>query len=50
MDALDPDKDLLDEVEEKSGKRALCIFAHPDDLEFTCGGTCLLYTSDAADE
>ncbi len=45
MDALDPDKDLLDEVEEKSGKRALCIFAHPDDLEFTCGGTVAMMSS-----
>jgi LmbE family N-acetylglucosaminyl deacetylase len=36
---IDPDADLITEVATKFGKRALCIFAHPDDLEFTCGGT-----------
>ena len=36
---IDPDADLISQVASKFGKRALCIFAHPDDLEFTCGGT-----------
>lgn len=36
---IDPAKDLIREVARKFGKRALCIFAHPDDLEFTSGGT-----------
>jgi LmbE family N-acetylglucosaminyl deacetylase len=36
---IDPAKDLITEVARKFGKRALCVFAHPDDLEFTSGGT-----------
>ncbi len=36
---IDPAKDLIKQVGRKFGKRALCIFAHPDDLEFTSGGT-----------
>ncbi len=36
---IDPDADLITEVATKYAKRALCVFAHPDDLEFTCGGT-----------
>lgn len=38
IEALDPSEDLISEVAIKASKRALCIFAHPDDLEFTCGG------------
>ncbi|MQC17360.1 MAG: PIG-L family deacetylase [Chloroflexi bacterium] len=36
---IDPDADLISEVAKKFGKRALCVFAHPDDLEFSSGGT-----------
>ncbi|MCK9486700.1 MAG: PIG-L family deacetylase [Dehalococcoidia bacterium] len=36
---IDPAKDLISEVGRKFAKRALCVFAHPDDLEFTSGGT-----------
>src|SRR3546814_690277 len=36
---IDPSKDLIQQVGRKFGKRALCIFAHPDDLEFSSGGT-----------
>ena len=36
---IDPDRDLIQEVARRFGKRALCVFAHPDDLEFTSGGT-----------
>ncbi len=36
---IDPAKDLISEVGKKFGKRALCVFAHPDDLEFSSGGT-----------
>lgn len=36
---IDPNADLIEEVGRKFAKRALCIFAHPDDLEFTSGGT-----------
>lgn len=36
---IDPEADLITEVATKFAKRALCVFAHPDDLEFTCGGT-----------
>ena len=35
---IDPDKDLLDELEAKGPKRAMAVFAHPDDAEFACGG------------
>jgi LmbE family N-acetylglucosaminyl deacetylase len=38
-DDIDPDADLIHEVARKFDKRALCIFAHPDDLEFSSGGT-----------
>jgi LmbE family N-acetylglucosaminyl deacetylase len=30
---------------DKRVKRALCLVAHPDDLEFYCGGTVLMLTS-----
>lgn len=36
---IDASGDLIDEVARHFGKRALCVFAHPDDLEFTSGGT-----------
>ncbi|MCB9483186.1 MAG: PIG-L family deacetylase [Dehalococcoidia bacterium] len=36
---IDPSKDLIAEVGRKFAKRALCVFAHPDDLEFSSGGT-----------
>src|SRR3546814_6294575 len=36
---IDPAKDLISEVGRKFAKRALCVFAHPDDLEFSSGGT-----------
>lgn len=36
---IDPDADVLTELAAKAPKRALCVFAHPDDLEFTSGGT-----------
>ena len=36
---IDPAADLIEEVGRKFAKRALCIFAHPDDLEFSSGGT-----------
>jgi LmbE family N-acetylglucosaminyl deacetylase len=36
---IDPAKDLISEVGRQFAKRALCVFAHPDDLEFTSGGT-----------
>ena len=39
---IDPNADLLDELEAKAAKRALAIFAHPDDAEFSCGGTLAL--------
>ncbi len=39
IEPLDPQGDLISEVATKAAKRALCIFAHPDDLEFTCGAT-----------
>lgn len=39
---IDPQLDLLDELEAKAPKRALAVFAHPDDAEFTSGGTLAL--------
>ena len=39
---IDPALDLLDELEAKAPKRALAVFAHPDDAEFSCGGTLAL--------
>ncbi|GMU40416.1 MAG: GlcNAc-PI de-N-acetylase [Chloroflexota bacterium] len=36
---IDPEADLITEVATKFAKRALCVYAHPDDLEFTSGGT-----------
>src|SRR3990172_2420225 len=39
---IDPSADLLDELEAKAPKRALAVFAHPDDAEFSCGGTLAL--------
>ncbi len=39
---IDPKGDLLDELEAKAPKRALAVFAHPDDAEFTSGGTLAL--------
>ena len=39
---IDPDADLLTELEAKAPKRALAVFAHPDDAEFSCGGTLAL--------
>ena len=39
---IDPAADLLDELEAKAPKRALAVFAHPDDAEFTSGGTLAL--------
>ena len=39
---IEPNADLLDELEAKAAKRALAIFAHPDDAEFSCGGTLAL--------
>jgi LmbE family N-acetylglucosaminyl deacetylase len=36
---IDPDADLIEEVGRRFAKRALCVFAHPDDLEFSSGGT-----------
>ena len=35
---IDPEADLLDELERKVAKRAVAVFAHPDDAEFSCGG------------
>jgi LmbE family N-acetylglucosaminyl deacetylase len=35
---MDPERDLLDELEAKGPKRAMGVFAHPDDAEFSCGG------------
>ncbi|MCC7003617.1 MAG: PIG-L family deacetylase, partial [Gemmatimonadaceae bacterium] len=34
--------DLLTELAAKGPKRALAVFAHPDDAEFSCGGTLAL--------
>ena len=42
---IDPTKDLIEELEAKAPKRALVVFAHPDDAEFTSGGTIALLCS-----
>ena len=42
---IDPAGDLIEELEAKAPKRALAIFAHPDDAEFTSGGTLALLCS-----
>jgi LmbE family N-acetylglucosaminyl deacetylase len=36
---MDATSDVIAEIARRYEKRALCIFAHPDDLEFTSGGT-----------
>src|SRR5262245_52457539 len=35
---INPNRDLLDELERKGPRRAMAVFAHPDDAEFSCGG------------
>jgi LmbE family N-acetylglucosaminyl deacetylase len=42
MPALDPDADLIDQLTERGTRRALAVFAHPDDAEFTSAGTIAL--------
>jgi LmbE family N-acetylglucosaminyl deacetylase len=37
--AIDPDADLIEELSTKGPKRAMVVMAHPDDCEFSCGGT-----------
>ena len=39
---IDPNADFITELTAKAPRRALAIFAHPDDAEFTCGGTIAL--------
>ncbi|TAJ20061.1 MAG: PIG-L family deacetylase [Dehalococcoidia bacterium] len=39
---IDMNADFITELTAKVPKRALAIFAHPDDAEFTCGGTIAL--------
>ena len=39
---IDMTADFITELTAKVPKRALAIFAHPDDAEFTCGGTIAL--------
>ena len=39
-----PGKKLFSGPEDRRIKRALCIVAHPDDIEFYCGGTVLKMT------
>jgi LmbE family N-acetylglucosaminyl deacetylase len=39
---IDPNADFITELTAKVPRRALAIFAHPDDAEFTCGGTLAL--------
>lgn len=42
---LDPDLDLIDQLTEHTDRRALAVFAHPDDSEFTSAGTLSLLAS-----
>ena len=39
---IDMSADFITELTAKAPRRALAIFAHPDDAEFTCGGTIAL--------
>ncbi|TAK74807.1 MAG: PIG-L family deacetylase [Dehalococcoidia bacterium] len=39
---IDMDADFITELTAKVPRRALAIFAHPDDAEFSCGGTLAL--------
>lgn len=39
---IDMNADFITELTAKVPRRALAIFAHPDDAEFTCGGTIAL--------
>jgi LmbE family N-acetylglucosaminyl deacetylase len=38
-DDIDAEADLLEELARKVEKRAMVVMAHPDDTEFSCGGT-----------
>jgi len=40
-----PARKLFSGPDDRRIKRALCIVAHPDDIEFYCGGTVLKMTS-----
>lgn len=42
---IDPAADLITELTAKVPRRALAVFAHPDDAEFSCGGTLALLAS-----
>ncbi len=43
--AFDPEGDLIEELTRSSSRRALAIFAHPDDADFTSAGTLALLAS-----